>query len=314
MFKIKGLEKRYPVKGGGGKQLHALDGVDLEIFEGETLALVGESGCGKSTLARIILRLEEPSGGKVEFKGRDLRSLDRGEVLSFRKAVQMVFQDPYASLNPKMRIGDILSEPIKIHKMASPVGAVADVRALLEKVGLPLEAENRYPMEFSGGQRQRVGIGRALAVDPELIVADEPVSALDVSVQAQILNLLMEIKEQKGLTYLFISHDLMVVEKIADRVAVMYLGKMVETGAAEQLFEKPLHPYTRALLEAVADPDPDAGRIRASLEGDPPGPVDRPEGCSFHPRCPRAMDECSREEPLTKKFDDGRTVSCHLYK
>ena len=316
MFELRGAVRHYAVGGGLGSRrrwLRAVDGVDLSVVPGETLALVGESGCGKSTLARLLLRLEAPTRGEVVYEGRDVWRLDREGLRKFRREVQMVFQDPYASLDPRMRVASIVGEGLAIHRLGSVAERRERVRELLEQVGLPPEAENAYPHEFSGGQRQRIGIARALAVNPRVLVADEPVSALDVSIQAQILNLLQDLKSSRGLTYFFISHDLRVVEHIADRVAVMYLGRIVELAAAEDLFGEALHPYTRALLEAVPVIGRGPATPQALLEGEVPSPLDPPSGCPFHPRCVRAFAPCPIAPPALRSVDSGRLVACHLY-
>jgi oligopeptide/dipeptide ABC transporter ATP-binding protein len=296
-------------------QVRAVDGVSLAIAPGETLGLVGESGCGKSTLGRTVLRLLEPTGGRIVYDGKDLTQLPPGELRPYRRHLQMIFQDPYASLNPRMTVGATLAEPLEIHKLArTRAEKDARVTELLGKVGLRPDAARRYPHEFSGGQRQRIGIARALAVRPRFIVADEPISALDVSIQAQIVNLLQDLQKAENLTYLFISHDLKVVQHIADRVAVMYLGKVVELAAASELYKEPLHPYTGALLSAVPLPDPSRQRARILLEGDVPSPVKPPAGCPFHPRCP-VKDKpraCFEDVPPLRQIRPGRVAACHV--
>ncbi|GAB4262105.1 MAG: dipeptide ABC transporter ATP-binding protein [Deferrisomatales bacterium] len=317
MFELRDVARHYRVRRGAGLGrgwLKAVDGVDLSLIPGETLSLVGESGCGKSTLARMLLRLEPPTRGRICYGGVDLWRMDRAQVRRFRREVQMVFQDPYASLNPRMRVERIVGEGLAIHRLARGGERARRVGELLSQVGLPPEAASGYPHQFSGGQRQRIGIARALAVEPRVIVADEPVSALDVSIQAQILNLLQELKESRGLTYLFISHDLRVVAHISDRVAVMYLGRIVELRPAPALFEHPLHPYTRCLLEAVPVPDPSRAGAPAPVGGDVPSPIDPPAGCAFHPRCPHAGDRCARVAPALEASPDGGAVACHLYR
>jgi oligopeptide transport system ATP-binding protein len=318
LLRVNELVKNYPVKGGvlGREvdQVHAVDGVSFEIAAGETLGLVGESGCGKSTTGRCILRLIEPTSGEVWFEGRNVTEFSQRALTAVRRDVQIIFQDPYASLNPRMTVGAIVGEALIIHRLAKSRRAFEDrVAELLEIVGLDADHMRRYPHEFSGGQRQRIGIARALAVSPKLIVCDEPVSALDVSIQAQVINLLEDLQTQFGLTYLFIAHDLSVVEHISTRVAVMYLGRIVEIASAQALYAAPLHPYTEALLSAVPIPDPTAKRQRIHLQGDVPNPIRPPTGCHFHTRCPiRELPLCSTEKPMLRKTADGHFVACHL--
>jgi oligopeptide transport system ATP-binding protein len=318
LLRVNGLVKNFAVKGGFLKRtidhVHAVDHVSFEIAAGETLGLVGESGCGKSTTGRCILRLIEPTGGQIWFEGRDVTEFNRSELEALRRDMQIIFQDPYASLNPRMTVGQIVGEALIIHGLAKNRRAFEDrVVELLETVGLNSDHIRRYPHEFSGGQRQRIGIARALAVSPKLIICDEPVSALDVSIQAQVINLLEDLQEQFGLTYLFIAHDLSVVEHISTRVAVMYLGRIVEIASARDLYDTPLHPYTEALLSAVPIPDPTAKRQRIRLQGDVPNPIRPPPGCHFHTRCPiRELPLCSTERPELRQTADGHWVACHL--
>ncbi len=313
----RGLRKHYPVASGFLSRerlaVRALDGVDITIAAGETLGVVGESGCGKSTLGRCLLRLVEPTGGEVRFDGHDLLTLSASAMRQMRREMQIIFQDPYASLNPRMRVGRIVAEGLEVHDLAHGHEKRRRVEELLVKVGLGPEHYDRYPHEFSGGQRQRIGIARALAVGPRFIVADEPVSALDLSIQAQVLNLLADLQEQMGLAYLFISHDLRVVEHISHRVAVMYLGRIVEQAPRETLYANPRHPYTRALLAAVPVPDPRRRAHREPLRGDVPSPLHPPSGCAFHPRCPFAEPRCRAETPALIEGAGGHAVACHVF-
>jgi len=314
LLAVEGLVTRFPVKGGG--VIRAVDGVDLTLSTGETLAIVGESGCGKSTLARSVLRLVEPSAGRVRFAGEDVLTLPPTALRRLRRDMQLVFQDPMASLDPRFSVGRSLAEPLVVHGIGDRAERRRRVAELLRLVGLDPEAAARYPHEFSGGQRQRIGIARAIALEPKLVVLDEPVSALDVSVQAQILNLLSDLKERLGLSYLFISHDLGVVHAVADRVAVMYLGRIVEVARVERLFAAPAHPYCQALLAAVPRPEPGRRRERTVPKGEPPSPEHPPPGCPFHPRCPHALDVCRSAMPEPRQIpgsSDGHTVRCHLY-
>ncbi len=310
LLQARGLVKEFPAK--GKKRVHAVSGVDLDIRAGETLALVGESGCGKSTLGRTLIGLIPPTAGTVCFEGQELTGMSARQFAPYRRQMQLIFQDPYASLDPRMTVRDIVAEPLVTYKLCPDKAAVTQrVRQLLDAVGIPDEFLYRYPHQFSGGQRQRIGIARAIALQPKLIICDEPVSALDVSVQSQILNLLKDLQERLGLTYLFISHDLSVVRFMADRVAVMFLGKLCEVGGTSAIYQRPLHPYTRFLLAAIPKADP---RLRDGsvplLQGELPSPIDPPAGCRFHTRCPYATDRCRAEEPALRPLE-GRQVACH---
>jgi oligopeptide/dipeptide ABC transporter ATP-binding protein len=317
LLEVKNLKKYFPVKAGIFKRtvahVKAVDDISFTVKEGETLGLVGESGCGKSTTGRTILRLLEATAGEVVFEGKNVMELNKKQMRAIRRDMQIIFQDPYASLNPRMTVADIVGEPLDIHNLAKNKKERNEkVREILENVGLGSEYMHRYPHEFSGGQRQRIGVARALAVDPKLIIADEPVSALDVSVQAQVVNLLQDLQKEYGLTYLFIAHDLSVIKHISDRVAVMYLGKIVELTDKKELFKNPIHPYTQSLLSAIPEADPKKKKDRIILEGDVPSPINPPSGCRFHPRCPKAFEPCSVKEPEFKEYGDGHFAACHL--
>ena len=313
---VEGLKKHYPVRGGvfGGRvgNVRAVDGVSFSVKEGETLGLVGESGCGKSTLGRTLMRLEDPTAGRVLFEGKDLAHADRAQLFRLRREIQIIFQDPYSSLNPRMTVGEIVREPLLVHRIGTRAEQVGKVRELFEVVGLSGDMLDRYPHEFSGGQRQRVGVARALALDPKLVIADEPVSALDVSVQSQVLNLMARLQRDRNLTYVFISHDLAVVEHVSDTIAIMYLGRIVEKGPVEAIFESPRHPYTRALVDAIPTPDPRQRHDVVPLEGETPSPVYPPSGCPFHPRCPFVIDECRSTVPVLEHTDKPASDPEHL--
>jgi oligopeptide/dipeptide ABC transporter ATP-binding protein len=318
LLEVRDLKKHFPIHKGVFSRVsghvYAVDGVSFHIDRGETLGLVGESGCGKSTVGRTLLKLLEPTEGKILVNGEDITALDAAQMLPYRRQMQMIYQDPYASLNPRMSAGDIVGEPLIIHRVAAPKERRDRVAHLFDRVGLRPELVNSFPHEFSGGQRQRIGIARALALNPELIVGDEPVSALDVSIQAQIINLLMDLQDEFKLSYLFVAHDLAVVEHISDRVAVMYLGRIVETTDKTGLFEMPLHPYTEALLSAVPIPKASARtRKRVILTGDVPSPINPPSGCHFHARCPYAMARCRHEVPALREVNPRHWAACHLH-
>ncbi len=315
LIKVRDLKKYYRIRRGVLSRrvsvVKAVDGVSFTIKRGETFGLVGESGCGKSTLGRSILRLIEPDSGEIYFEGEDILKYKGKKLKSLRKDMQIIFQDPYSSLNPRLTVEEIIGEGLSIHKLARGKERERRVLELLEVVGLNRDALKKYPHEFSGGQRQRIGIARALSLMPKFIVADEPVSSLDLSIQAQIINLLKELQERFSLTYLFISHDLRVVRYISNRIAVMYLGKIVELGGSKEIYDNPLHPYTKALLSSIPQPDPDKKRKRVLIEGDPPSPIDPPSGCHFHPRCRYAREICKELEPVLKDFG-GHLVACHF--
>ena len=316
LIEVENLKKYFPVKKGilsrSVGEVRAVDGVSFTIKRGETLGLVGESGCGKTTVGRTILRLIEPTAGRVSFNGENLLELNGEQLRSLRASLQIIFQDPFSSLDPRMNVGQIIAEPIRNHVKVSKMEIRQRVADLMERVGLHPEQISRYPHEFSGGQRQRIGIARALALNPLAIICDEPVSALDVSIQAQVINLLARLQEEMKLSYLFIAHDLSVVEHISDRVAVMYLGRIVELATDKALYQNPLHPYSQALLAAVPVPDPEISRKKILLQGDVPSPMNPPTGCTFHTRCPECMDICSQETPVFKNMGNEHWVACHL--
>lgn len=317
ILEIKNLKKYFPIKSAASKdkggQVKAVDDISFDLYKGETLGIVGESGSGKSTLGRTILRLLEPTEGEIIFEGTNFEKVKTRKIDDYRKHMQMVFQDPFSSLNPRMRVGKLIGEPLAVRKILNKADQYKKVLDLIEKVGLPKESLTKFPHEFSGGQRQRIGIARALSLTPKLIIADEPVSALDVSIQSQVLNLMMDLQDEFNLTYLFISHDLSVVKHISDRVGVMYLGKLVEIGEKKGIYNEPLHPYTQALLSAIPKVDFGSKKKVIEMKGEPPGPSNPPAGCAFHIRCPYAFDRCKIERPKLIKQREGQSVACHLY-
>ena len=316
MLEVRDLVKRFPVKGPGHRVVHAVEGVSFTIPQGETLGLVGESGCGKSTIARSVMRIYEPSAGTILLDGEDITRMPERELKPRRKKIQMIFQDPYASLNARMKVRDIIAEPLVAHRVFESQAAVTDaVRAILEHVGLGRQHLNRYPHEFSGGQRQRIGIARALILNPKVLICDEPISALDVSIQAQVVNLLKSIQREKDISYLFIAHDLAMVRYVSHTIGVMYLGRIVEKCGSAEIYRHPLHPYTKGLLDSVPSPKPTApgSERKASIEGDIPSPISPPPGCAFHTRCRYAKPECMETIPVLKMVEPGHEVACHLY-
>lgn len=317
LLEVTNLVKHFPIKRGllsrvVGK-VHAVDGISFEVHEGETLGMVGESGCGKTTAGKTILKLIEPTDGRIRYQGTDITHYSRAKMKQYRQQMQIIFQDPFSSLNPRHSVGSIIAAALEIHRLVEPSEMEDKIAGLLRRVGLSAAVMRRYPHEFSGGQRQRIGIARALAVNPRLVVGDEPVSALDVSIQAQILNLLEDLQDELGLTYIMIAHDLSVIRHIADNIAVMYLGKIVEMATHEELYHNPLHPYTHALLSAIPIPDPERKQQRTILKGDVPSPINPPKGCRFHPRCPKRFEPCDQVEPKAMEVMNDHKVACHLY-